>query len=147
MPVHAQRLIASNGINQLDFIGLIIVGVMGNGAGAIPHFCAHFVAQVYDIAHFFLDHIEVFWCEGLLAIEIVIPSVFDHGANGDFDIGPNLLHGAGHDMRQIVTDKLEGLGLVFHRVKGNSAICVDWPSEIPMRVIIRCRDCFFTKGC
>ena len=88
VPIHAQRLVARDGLDQLDLIGLALVLVMRDCTGAVPDFGAHGLAFVDDLFHLFLNCGEVFGHKGLVAVKVVIPAVLDHRADGDLHVGP-----------------------------------------------------------
>ena len=79
---------------------------MRDGAWAIPDFGFDHVAGIDDVFHPFFDHGQIIGGKRFSPVEIVIPAVFDHRADRHFDIGPQLLHGARHDMGQIMADQL-----------------------------------------
>ena len=105
MPIHAQRFVAGDRLDQLDLEGLVIVLVMLDGAGTIPDLGFDGVTQVDDFLHLFLDQAQIFGRERLGAVKIVIPAIGDDRADGDLDVGPKLLHGARHHMRKVMADQ------------------------------------------
>src|SRR6056297_1780292 len=143
VPVHAQGFGAGNGLDQFDLEGFAAVLIVLDGAGAVPDFGADGIAYVDDFLHLFFDHAKVFGCEGVLAVEVVIPSVLDHRADGDFHIGPKLLNRAGHDVGEVVTDQFERLSFVLHRVDRDGGILLDRPLQIPVLAIQRRRNRLF----
>ena len=146
VPVHAQRLVAGDGVDQFDLEGLAALLVMPDRAGAVPDFGAHGIAGVDDLLHLLLDQAQILGGERLGAVEIIVPAIFDHRADGDLHIRPDLLHGAGHDMGQIVADQLIGLRLVLQGVDGDAGIGGDRPLQVPMLAVDRGRDRLFRKG-
>ena len=104
VPIHPQRFVARDGVNQLHLIGLFGIGIMLHRARTVPNFGADGIALVYDFLHLFLDHAQVFRGERVFAIKIIIPAVFDHRAYGHLNIGPDLLNRTGHDMGQIMAN-------------------------------------------
>ena len=118
---------------------------MSEGAVAFPDLGADGIAGVDDLFHLLFDGAEIFGSEGLFAVEIVIPAVLDDGADGDLHIGPDFLHGAGHDVGQIVAHQFQRGGAVFHRVDGDGGVIGDWPLQIPMRTIDGGGDRFFRQ--
>ncbi len=145
MPIHAQWLVTGDGVNQLDFERLVCVFVMFNGAGTVPYFCANFVAQVDDFLHLLLNRAEVFGRERFGAVKVIIPAVFDHRADGDFYIGPQLLHGAGHDVGKVMPDQLKRCGVVFHGVDGDAGVGFDGPLQVPVLAIQGGRNGLFAQ--
>ena len=113
VPVHADRLVARNGLDQLDLVGLVIVLIELHRARAIPDFGLYLVAGGDDLAHLLFDGLEIGVGKRLLPVEIVVPAVVDHRANGDLHVRPQLLHRAGHDVGAVVADKLQHLRLVL----------------------------------
>ena len=135
VPVHAQRFVAGDRLDQLDLVGFVIVFVMLDRAVALPHLGGDGIAAVDDFLHLLFDLAQIFGGEGLGAVEIVIPAVVDHRADGDLGVGPDLLHGAGHDMGQVVAHQLVGLHLVLHGVNGDLGIAGDRPLQIPVLAV------------
>jgi hypothetical protein len=131
VPVHADRLIARDRLDQLHLVGLVVGLVELHRAVALPDLGGDGIAAVDDLAHLGLDLAEVLGGEGLGPVEIVVPAVFDHGADGDLHVGPDLLHRAGHDMGEVVADQLQRLGLVLHGVNGDLGIGLDGPLQVP----------------
>ena len=104
VPIHPQRFVARDGVDQLDLIGFCSIGVMLHRTGTVPYFGADFIALVNDFFHLFFDHAQVFWGKRFFAIKIIIPAIFDDWTYSDLNIGPNLLNCTGHDMGQIMAD-------------------------------------------
>jgi hypothetical protein len=69
-----------------------------------------------DLAHLLLDDRQVFGGErpGIRpgALEVVVETVFDHGADGHLRARPQLLHGFRHHVRCIMPDQLQRFGIV-----------------------------------
>mmetsp|Transcript_22849 Transcript_22849/g.38119 ORF Transcript_22849/g.38119 Transcript_22849/m.38119 type:complete len:278 (+) Transcript_22849:3302-4135(+) len=135
VPIHAQRLVTRNGVDQLDLIGLAPVLVILDRHVALPHFGADRLALVDDLFHLFLDHTQIFGGEGFGPVKVIVPAVFDDRADGDLGVGPDFLHGARHDVGQIVADQLVGLVLVGHGMDGDLGVGLDGPGQIPMLTI------------
>jgi hypothetical protein len=146
VPVHAQGLIARDRLDQLDLVGLVVGLVELHRAVALPDLGGDGIAAVDDLAHLGLDLAEVFGGEGLRAVEIVIPAVFDDGADGDLHVRPDLLHGAGHDMGEVVADQLKGLALVLHGVNGDLRVGLDGPLQVMMGAVHGGADGLFRKA-
>src|SRR5690606_190251 len=81
-------------------------------AVAVPDLGGDRIAGGNDLAHARLDLLQIFGGEGFRAVEVVVPAALDHRADGDLGVGPELLHGAGHDMGAVVADQLERRGFV-----------------------------------
>ena len=145
VPIHPQRLVAGDRVDQLDLVGLVIRLVMRDGAGAVPDFGGHGVALGDDLAHLLFDHGKVFGGEGLCTVEIVIPAVVDHRADGDLDGGPDLLHGAGHDMGQIMAHQFQRGRAVGHGVDGDLRVGGDRPLQVPVLAVQRGADRLFRQ--
>ena len=135
MPIHAQRLCTGDRLNQFNLIGFIQVDIVLYGFVARPDFCANRLAFIDDGFHSFFNQTKIFWGKWLGAVKIVIPTVFNHWADCHLYVGPNLLHGAGHDMRQIMAHQLQRRHRVFHRVDSDCGVVFDGPLQIPMRFI------------
>ena len=113
MPIHPQGLVPRNGRDQFNLVGLAPALVKRNGAGPVPDLGAHRVAQIDDLLHPGLDGAKILGGERNGPVEIVIPAVFNHRADGDFDIRPQLLHRAGHDMGKVVADQFQRRAFVL----------------------------------
>ena len=105
---------------------------MLHGFVARPDFCANRLAFIDDGFHSFFNQTKIFWGKWLDAVKIVIPTVFNHWADCHLYVGPNLLHGAGHDMRQIMAHQLQRRCHVFHRVDSDCGVVFDGPLQIPV---------------
>jgi len=140
VPVHAQRLVAGDRLDQLDLEGLAAGLVMRDGAIALPDLGGDRVAPVDDLLHPRLDAAEILRREGLGAVEIVVPAVLDDGADGDLHLGPDFLHGAGHDMGEVVADELQRGRLVLHGVDRDGRVMRDRPLQIPVLPVDMRRD-------
>ena len=135
VPVHPQWLITWNGLDQLDLIRLAGVCVMLDRAAPVPNLGAHWIALVDDFFHLLFNRAQIFGGEGLGAVKVVIPAILDHGADGNFGVGPDLLHRAGHDMGQVVAYQLVGLLFVLHGVDRDLRVGFNRPLHIPMRAV------------
>ena len=147
VPVHADRLtIIGDRVDQFDLIVFTVLFVIRDGIGTRPDLGPDFVAGVDDVFHLLFNRAEVFGCEGLFAVKVIVPAVVDNGADGDFDVGPDFLHRAGHDVRQIVADQFKRLGRVLHGVDRDVRVGVDRPLQIPVLAVDGGRDRFFGQG-
>lgn len=90
------------GVDQFDLEGLALVGEHLLGAVARPLFLGEGRILGDDLAHLLFDRGEVFRREWLIAEEVVIETVVDHGTDGDLRAGPQRLHGLGKHVRGIV---------------------------------------------
>ena len=98
VPIHAQRLIPGDAFNQLDLIRLAAILVVLDCDITFPNLGADLIALVDDLFHLLFDGAEVFGCEWLFAVKVVVPAVFDNRADSDLGLWPNLLHRTCHDM-------------------------------------------------
>ena len=146
MPIHPERFVTGDGVDEFHLVGFVVRLVMRDGAGAVPDLGRDGVALGDDLAHLLLDHGKVFGGEGLGAVEIVIPAVLDHRADGHFDGGPDFLHSAGHDMGKIVAHQFQRGGAVGHGIDGQRRVLRDRPLQIPMLAVQRGADRLFRKG-
>ena len=145
VPVHAQLLVGGDCLDQLDLEGLVLGLVKGDGRVTVPDFGLHRIARVDDLLHLRFDGAKVFGAEGFGAVEIVIPAVLDDRPDGDLHVRPQLLHGAGHDMGQIVADQFQRHRLVLQCVDGDAGIPFDRPLQIEMRAVDRGRHGFLRQ--
>ncbi len=147
VPIHAQGLVTRNALDQLDLIGLAFGLVMGNRFRALPNLGADRFALVDDLFHLLFNDREVLGCERLLAVEVVVPAVFDHRADGDLHVRPDFLHGAGHDVGEVVANQLQRRLFVLHCVDRDCTVCIDRPLKVPMGSVNGCRNRLFGQGC
>ncbi len=147
MPIHSDRFIPWDAFDQFNFERFIRVFVMLNGAWAVPNFGAYGITKIDDLFHLFLDEAEVLWGKRLFAIKVIVPAVIDHRANSHFDVWPNLLNSARHDMCEVMTHQLKSWSFVLHRVDGDGRVFGDWPLHVPVVAVHGRRDRFFGKGC
>ena len=84
---------------------------MGGGLVAVPDLAADGFVARHDRAHTLLEPLEVGGGEGFVAGEVVIETVFDDGADGHLDVGPELLRRLGEDMCGVVTQQIEAVGV------------------------------------
>ncbi len=74
---------------------------------ARPHLLGEGFVAGDDLAHLFLDGVEVFRRERLVAEEIVIEAVLDHRPDGDLRARPQCLHRFGEHVRGVMANELE----------------------------------------
>jgi hypothetical protein len=135
MPVHADRLVPRDAVEKFQLEGFVRGLVMGAGAGAVPDLGADRIAGGDDLFHARFDGAQILGREGLGAVEVVEPALIADRADGDLDVRPELLHGAGHDMGQVVSDQFQRRFGILHRVDGDLARGIDRPGQIDMRAI------------
>jgi len=97
---------------------------------AVPDLAGDRLVARDDLAHARLDPLQIVGRERLLAVEIVIESVLDRGAEGHLRSGVQLLHGLGHDMRRVVPQQLQRR-LMIARDDRDVGIGVDHMGEVP----------------
>ena len=105
-------LVLGNGVDQLELEPFAHLGEQLLRLGAVHHLAGERRVAGDDLAHLGLDLGQILRRERLVAGEIVIEAVVDHRADGDLRAGIELLHRLGHDMRGVVADQLERLGIV-----------------------------------
>ncbi|MPL93326.1 hypothetical protein SDC9_39452 [bioreactor metagenome] len=140
VPVHADVLALGDAVHQLDLVGLAGLHIVLDRRLARPDLGAHRLAGVDDLLHLRLDRAEVFGGEGLGPVEVVEPAVIAHRPDRDLHIRPDLLHGAGHDMGEVVADQFQRRNLILHRVDRDPRIGVDRPLQVVMRAVHLRRD-------
>ena len=129
MPVHPHRVGGRDRLDELDLVVLAERLVVADRAVAVPDLGADRVAGGDDLAHPGLDGLEVLGGEGLGAVEIVVPAVLDHRADGDLHVRPELLHGARHDVGGVVADEFEGGG-VLRGDHGEAGVRLDGAGQV-----------------
>ncbi len=137
VPVHSDLLAFRDHADQFDLVGLIIGFIELECPLTLPQFGCDRFALVDDLAHFLFDHAEVFRGKRLLPVKIIVKPVIDHRPDSDFDIRPDLLHGARHDMGGVMADELKRLCVVFHRVNGEIAVSSDRLAEVAVLAVDR----------
>ena len=112
LEIDLDRLVAGNGVDQLDLEGLALVAEHLLGLLARPDlFRERFVARD-DLAHLLFDRGEIFRRERLVAEEVVIEAVLDHRADGDLRARPQRLHGFRQHMRGVMPDQFQRARIV-----------------------------------
>ena len=105
--IDLDRLVAGNGVDQLDLEGLALVAEHLLGLFAVPDLLGEGFVARDDLAHLLLDRGKIFRRERLVAEEVVIEAVLDHRADGDLRARPQRLHGFGQHMRGVMPDQLQ----------------------------------------
>ncbi len=146
MPIHPDRLILGDGVHQFDLERLVPGRIEGDGVGAAPQFGADRIAGVDDLLHPGLDRAQIFRAERFGPVEVVIPAVRDDRPDRDLHLRPQLLHGARHDMGEVMADQFQRLRLVLHRVDGDAGVAGDRPLEIMVRPVERGGDRLFREA-
>ena len=146
VPVHADVLALGDPVQQFDLVGFFAVLVVGACAIPCPDFGCDGVAGVDDLFHPGLDHAQILGGEGIGPVEIVEPAMLGDRPDGDLRVGPDVLHGARHDMREAVADQFKRGGVVLKRVDGNRGIGGDGPLQIPMRAVDGGRERLFGQA-
>ena len=112
LEVDLDRLVAGNGVDQFDLEGLALVAEHLLGLLARPDFLGERFVARDDLAHLLFDRGKIFRRERLVAEEVVIEAVLDHGADRDLCARPQRLHGFGEHMRGVMPDQLQRAGIV-----------------------------------
>ena len=107
LEIDLDRLVAGNGVDQLDLEGLALVAEHLLGLLAVPHFLGEGFVARDDLAHLLFDRGEIFRRERLVAEEVVIEAVLDHRADGHLRARPQRLHGFGQHMRAVMPDQFQ----------------------------------------
>ncbi len=81
LEVDLDRLVAGDGVDQLDLEGLALVAEHLLGLFAIPNLFGEGLVAPDDLAHLLLDRGKIFRGERLVAEEVVIEAVLDHRAD------------------------------------------------------------------
>ena len=112
LEIDLDRLVAGNGVDQLDLEVLALVAEHLLGLLAAPHFLGERLVARDDLAHLFFDRGEIFRRERFVAEEIVIEAVFDHRTDRHLGARPQRLHGLRQHMRRVMPDQLQRAGIV-----------------------------------
>ena len=112
LEIDLDRLVAGNGVDQLDLEGFALVAEHLLGLFARPDFLGERFVARNDLAHLLFDRGEIFRRERLVAEEIVVEAVFDNRADRDLRAWPQRLHGLGQHMRRVMPDQLQRAGIV-----------------------------------
>ena len=110
--IDLDRLVARNGVDQLDLEGFALVAEHLLGLFAIPDVPGKGFVARDDLAHLLLDRGKILRRERLVAEEVVIEAVLDHRADGDLGARPQRLHGFGEHVRGVMPDQLQRAGVV-----------------------------------
>ena len=105
--VDLDRLVAGNGVDQLDLEGLALVAEHLLGLLAVPDFLGEGFVARDDLAHLLFDRGKIFRRERLVAEEVVIEAVLDHRADGHLRARPQRLHRFGQHMRGVMPDQFQ----------------------------------------
>ena len=132
MPVHPQVLTFGDAVDQLQLEGFVAAPVVFDGPFARPDLGLHWLARIDDMLHPGFDSAQVFRGKGLRPVKVIKPAVVAYRANGDLHVGPDLLHGAGHDVGKVMSDQLERRDFVLKRVKAYLRIRMDRPCKVPV---------------
>ena len=126
LEIDLDRLVAGNGVDQLDLEGLALVAKHLLGLLAVPDVPGERLVARDDLAHLLFDRGEIFRRERLVAEEVVVEAVLDHRTDGHLRAGPQRLHGFGEHVRAVVADQFQrarilavdelDLGVVLDRV-------------------------------
>ena len=112
LEIDLDRLVAGNGVDQLDLEGLALVAEHLFGLFAAPHFLGEGFVARDDLAHLLLDGGKILRRERLVAEEVVVESVLDHRPDRDLRARPQRLHGFGQHMRAIMPDQFQRARIV-----------------------------------
>ena len=112
VPVDRDLLAFGDALDQFGLVVLADPVEMRDGLVARPDFAARRQIGLDDLAHLLLDFGEVFGCERHVAREVVVEAVVDRGADGHLRAGVKRLHRHGEDMRRIVPDEFQRLGVL-----------------------------------
>ena len=112
LEIDLDRLVAGNGVDQLDLEGLALVAEHLLGLLAVPHFLGEGLVARDDLAHPLFDRRKVFRRERLVAEEVVVKAVLDHRADGDLRARPQRLHGFRQHMRRVMPDQFQRTRIV-----------------------------------
>ncbi len=109
--VDLQVLAWRNGVHQLDLEHLALVAEILFRLVAAPEFLGEGRVALDDLMHLRFDLGEIVGVERLLLGEVVVETVLDDRADGHLSAGPQGLHGLRHDVRSVMSDQLERLGV------------------------------------
>ena len=135
VPIHPQVLAFGNAGDQLDLERLVLVLIELDRIGAGPDLGPHRLTRVDDLLHARFNRAKVFGRERFRPVKVVKPAIVAHRADGDLDVLPQLLHCAGHDMRQIMPDQLQRRAVILHRVDGDAGVGMDRPLQVPVLAV------------
>ncbi len=110
--IDLDRLVAGNGVDQLDLEVLALVAKYLFGLLAIPYFLGEGFVARDDLAHLLFDRGEIFRRERLVAEEIVVEAVLDHRADRHLRARPQRLHRLGEHVRRVMPDQFQRAGVV-----------------------------------
>ncbi len=106
------RLVAGNGVDQLDLEILALVAEHLFCFLAVPHLLGEGFVARDDLAHPLFDRGKILRRERLVAEEVVIEAVLDHRANRDLRARPQRLHRFGQHVRRVMSDQFQRARIV-----------------------------------
>jgi hypothetical protein len=87
-----------------------------------------------DLGHAGLDPGQILGRERLVPVEVVIEAVLDRRADRDLGAGEQVLHRLGHDVRAVVPDHRQRLG-VLGADQADLRVVRDRPVEVPQSTV------------
>ena len=106
-------MVSSRGRSWID-LGLVLLALVleqADGVVAVDHLAREFFPACHDLAHLCLDRAEVLGCEWFVPSEVVVESVGYRRPDGHLGAGIQFLHRLGQNMRRIVADQLQRVGI------------------------------------
>ena len=113
LTIEGNRRILRQIVDQLYLVGFVLFLHQGNSlcTGQFKAFNA--VVALDDVGHFLFYFAQEIVGKGLLSVEIVVEAVIDSRADGQLDIGAQLLNGLGQHMGSRVAQ--HALGIVVRK--------------------------------
>ena len=111
LAIHRDRVALGDALDDLRLVRLADAAEEPRRLGAIPRLASHGLVAGHDLPHSFLDSLEVVGGERLVAGEVVVEAVLDGGPDGDLRLGMKLLDRLGEDVRRVVAQEVEPVGL------------------------------------
>ena len=120
--------------DQLGLVGLADLLEMPDRLVARPHLAPGRQVPRHDLAHLRFDLRQIVGRERRVAREVVIEAVLDRRADGDLGAGKQLLHRHREQMRGVVADQLQRLGIL----PGDDAqlrVLLDGAEDVPLLAV------------
>ena len=107
LPIDGQRLIAGDGLDDLDLVVLAHFSEGLDGLFASPFFTTYRDVAPGNLGHLLFDAAEVVVGEGSVGGEVIEEAVLDHRPDGDLGPGKQILNGVSHQVSGGVADGVD----------------------------------------
>ena len=113
LTIEGNRRILTQIVDQFHLVGLALFLHQSNSLGTGQFKAFNAVVALDDVGHFLFYFAQEIVGKGLVSVEIVVEAVIDSRADGQLDIGAQLLNGLGQHMGSRVAQ--HALGVVVRK--------------------------------